>query len=67
MRITSQQEAKLNTLRGELAITTYIGNLLDDHLHSPLERAILDCQEYCAQRGVTPEMLLAAEASTKSK
>lgn len=65
LRITADQEAKVHALRGELAITTYIGNLLDDHLHSPLERAIRDCHEYCAQRGVTPEMLL--DKATKTK
>lgn len=60
MRITSQQEARLNALRGELPLTTHVGNVLAHYLHSPVERAILDCQEYCAQRGITPEMLVEA-------
>lgn len=62
VRLTPEQKAKIHALRGDLDLGTYVRNVLDDHHHSPVERAIRDCQEFCAQRGVTPAMLLAAEA-----
>lgn len=60
VRFTPETVAKIDSLRGDLDFGTYVRHVIEDYLFSAEERAIRDCLEHNAQRGVTPEMLLSA-------
>lgn len=62
IRFPDDVAAKINAVRGEQEFGSYVRILVEAQLLSPEESALRDCQAHNAQRGITPEMLLAAKA-----
>lgn len=62
IRLPDDVAAKINAVRGQQEFGSYVRLLVEAALFSPEESALRDCQAHNAQRGITPEMLLAAKA-----